>query len=258
MQPGQLSRAEFWAHLARCYRETYPQADSETGSILKFGIVCKEKHKDAKRDIDRSEHHHAAVYCDKKHLWRSVRKVSAEKYKIHLNAVAHDAYATMYRYLRTPSKKKPLHELDSAPYQSPLHPQGDQLRELIAQGERFIKVRRGKAMGSTETTLRSQFGIAYQWIIAHGLRKRKRKGVVQLEMDAAKELDAGRPQLLDFVKKHRVSLEDQLEFCWSLHEAPQRLARMAQSRLDLLLAAAAPGQSCTNGHPRCSALYDRI
>lgn len=61
VQPDQLSRAEFWRHLARCYREAYPKADSETGSILKFGIVCKEKHKDAKRDVDRSEHHHAAV-----------------------------------------------------------------------------------------------------------------------------------------------------------------------------------------------------
>ena len=257
VQPHQLSRDQFWEHLVRCYREAYPQADSDTGSILMFGIVCKEKHNDAQRDVDRSEHHHAAVYCAKKHFWRCVRKVSAAKYNIHLNAVAHDAYATMYNYLRRPSKKKPLHELDATPYHSPLHPQGDQLRDLIAQGERFIGVRRGKDVASSAgTAARSQFGIAYQWVIAHGLRKRK--GAIQLEMDAVKELAQGRPQLLEFVKKHRTSLEDQLAFCWSLQEAPERLARMTHTRLDLLLAAAAPDKACANHDYRCSTTYNMI
>ena len=62
VQPSQLTRDAFWDHLMKCYQEAYPRADSETGSILEFGIVCKEKHKDTTRDVDRSEHHHAAIY----------------------------------------------------------------------------------------------------------------------------------------------------------------------------------------------------
>ena len=62
VQPSQLTRQAFWDHLVKCYKEAYPRADSETGSILEFGVVCKEKHKDAARDIDRSEHHHAAIF----------------------------------------------------------------------------------------------------------------------------------------------------------------------------------------------------
>ena len=62
VQPNQFTRQAFWDHMVTCYKEAYPRADSETGSILEFGMVCKEKHKDAARDIDRSEHHHAAIF----------------------------------------------------------------------------------------------------------------------------------------------------------------------------------------------------
>ena len=67
VQPEQMTRNAFWLHLVKCYKEAYPQADSETGSILQFGMVCKEMHKDALRDVDRSPHHHAAVYCSSMH-----------------------------------------------------------------------------------------------------------------------------------------------------------------------------------------------
>lgn len=56
VQPHQLSREELWNHLVKCYKEAYPDADSETGSPLDFGLVCKEQHKDAAREEDRSEH----------------------------------------------------------------------------------------------------------------------------------------------------------------------------------------------------------
>ena len=42
VQPHQMSREAFWEHLAKCYQEAYPRADSETGSILQFGVVCRE------------------------------------------------------------------------------------------------------------------------------------------------------------------------------------------------------------------------
>eukprot|EP00974_Lingulodinium_polyedra_P025640 2477999-Lingulodinium_polyedra.AAC.1 len=64
----------------------------------------------------------------------------------------------MYKYLRTPSARKPLHELDPTPYFSALHPQGDKLKELLESGARYLQVRgrqRGAAVG--EPTIRSQF-----------------------------------------------------------------------------------------------------
>ena len=257
VQPWQLTREAFWNHLMRCYREAYPQAASDTGSILEFGVVCKEKHKDSARDIDRSQHHHAAVYCSMSHYWRKVRKISKEKYNIHLNAVAHDAYTTMYNYLRKPTKKKPIYELDQTPFHSPQHPQGDMLRELLLRGEKYLHVRAvGKASTSGTVQVRSHFGIAYKWIIDNGLRKRS--GAVQLEMDAVQELKEGRPQLLDFVKKFRTTLEDELDFCWSLHDAPQRLERLSKSRLDLLLDAAIPSRACYNGDGECMSVYNSI
>ena len=44
VQPGQLSRQEFWAHLERVYREVYPEPGNRSGSILLFGAVAKESH----------------------------------------------------------------------------------------------------------------------------------------------------------------------------------------------------------------------
>ena len=108
VQPSQITRMGLWGHLIRCYREAYPDAASDTGSILQFGVVCMEKHKDAAHESDRSVHHHVAVYCSRRHYWRRVRKISAAKYNIQLNAVAHDSYCIMYKYLRGPTKKKPL------------------------------------------------------------------------------------------------------------------------------------------------------
>ena len=257
VQPHQLTRAAFWKHLARCYTEAYPSADSETGSILQFGVVCKEKHNDAARDVDRSEHHHAAVYCTTSHYWRKVRQISAEKYRVHLNAVAHDAYCTMYNYLRVPTVKKPLCELDPVPFHSPLHPTGDTLRDLLAAGAKYLSVRRQKPIGSRDPGLRSQFGIAFKWIVEHRLRGRA--GAVQLEVDAVQELRAGRTQLIEFVRKYRSCLEDQLEFCWSLEEAPQRMQRIGKTRLDILLEAAIdPQASCKNGHGRCEDRLNEI
>ena len=256
VQPHQLTRKAFWDHLVKCYKEAYPRAESENGSILAFGAVCKERHKDASRDVDRSEHHHAAVYCKESHYWRRIRKISAEKYNIQLNAVAHDSYSTMYNYLRKATSKKPLYELDTMPYHSPHHPLGEQLRELLQQGEKFMQLRKPAVQASGQRAVRSQFGNAYKWIIERRLRKRS--GAVQLEMDAVAELKNGRPQLLDFVKKFRATLEDELELCWSLHEAPQRLARLSMTRLDLLLEAALPEKKCYNDTDDCARVYTSI
>ena len=130
VQPHQLTREGLWQHLVQCYKEAYPKAESETGSPLEFGLVCKELHKDAAREADRSEHYHVATFSSAQIYWKKIAKISHEKYNIKLNAAAHDAYVTMYSYLRVPSAKKPVHELDANPYFSAAHPEGDRLKVL--------------------------------------------------------------------------------------------------------------------------------
>lgn len=257
VQPSQLTREEFWNHLERCYREAYPDATSKTGSILQFGVVVKELHKESTHEHDRAEQHHAATYSSEKHFWKKVRTVS-EKYGIRLNAVAHDCYSTMFRYLRQATGKKPLHELDATPYFAPQHPKGEALKELLALGEKYRVARALKEKPiAAAPSIRSQFGIVYKWVVDNKLEGSR--GAARLQADAVKELEAGRPRLIEFVKKHKSNLEDQLEFCWGLHNAPQRLERLEKSRLELLLEAATdPEGVCANKRCQCCGKYEEI
>jgi hypothetical protein len=97
VQPSRLTRQKAWEHLCRLYTEAYPDATSKTNSILQFGLVAQEKHKDAPREEDRSIHFHIATFSEEKHYWKRIRDISAKKYNIYLNAVAHDGYSSMYR-----------------------------------------------------------------------------------------------------------------------------------------------------------------
>ena len=80
-----------------------------------------------------------------------------------------------------------------------------------------------------------------------------------MQADAVQELKAGRPRLLDFVKKHKSNLEDEIAFCWELHGAPERLEREDKSRMELLYAAATcTGSVCVNAHRHCKRMYEDI
>ena len=267
-QPDQMTRKQLWDHLVKVYREAYPCADSPTGSILQFGVVAKERHKDAASEQDRSEHNHVATFSNQAHYWRRVRKVSADKYGVLLNAVAHDGYCTMYRYLRAPTSKKPLSELDISPWYSPGHPQGDALKQLLDAGEETRRARaarspRVQTSTAEEAKLRSKFGFAFNWVVDNDLRGRE--GAIQLQEAAVLELKKGNSQLIDFVKCHRHDLEDQLAFMWDLVQAPSRLMRLRTSREDILLEAAKippdaskADDACANKTSRCELLYEAI
>jgi len=263
VQPSEMSREQFWGHLLRCYQEAYPDADADSGCILAWGLVALEKHHNAPKWEDRCEHFHAACFTTAKHLWRKVRKLSAEKYRIQLNAVAHDCYTTMFHYLRSPTRRKPLYELDTQPYFSPQHPQGDDLKSLLIAGDRYRDLRSKKRplqqdqAESSVPQIRSSFGIFFNWVMQHDLRDQK--GAVILERDAVKELREGRPQLLDFVRKNSTSLLDLIDYCWSLNSAEERLHRMEMSRLDIILKAATNELgTCANGDQRCFSVYESI
>ena len=258
VQPCDLTRKELWDHLMKCYQEVYPDASSATGSILQFGIVVKELHKASTHDHDRAEHHHAPTFSAHKHYWKRVKSLSAGRYNIQLNAVAHESYTVMYRYVRQPTGKKPLHELDQSPYVSPLHPQGDALKELLAIGDKCQNARAVKTSSEPGAgQVRSQFGCVYQWVVEKQLRGAK--GAKRLQADAVKELNAGRPKLVEFVKKNKTCLEDQLSFCWELHDAANHLARMEQTRMEVLLEAASSTQAvCVNDQSKCADVYNQM
>ena len=228
VQPSALTRRQVWAHISRCYREVYPRPaeQSQTGSILQFGLVAQERHVYADDERDRSLHYHVAAFANATHRWKQVRQLSSEKYGIHLHAVAHETYTTMYSYLRVPGPKKPLAELDPTPFYSPGHPQGDDLKSILELGEIYKGVRASRSRkrpapgsegdGEEGRAIRSQFASVYEWVMAKELRGPA--GATQFHIDAVAELKAGRPHLLDFAKKVGDSLEDQLEFCWHVAE----------------------------------------
>ncbi len=223
VQPETLTREQVWAHIVRCYAEVYPREQSHSGSILMFGMVATEKHNNAEEERDRSPHHHVAVFCDSPHRWKQIRKLSADVYHIQLDAVAHKTYSTMYNYLRVPSHRKPVHELDPAPFFSRGHPQDDDLKEILRCGQRYVSGRRRglatvQSDGGPPTKVpRSQFASVYEWVTRNRLRGER--GATQFHLDAIAEMKAGRPHLLDFAKKHGDGLEDQIEFCWHVAEA---------------------------------------
>ncbi|CAK0882876.1 unnamed protein product [Prorocentrum cordatum] len=260
VQPDQLTRKQFWDHLVRCYGEAHPKRG--------------ERHANAAREADRAVHYHAAVFTDTQHRWKFVRKLSADKYKMQMHAVAHDAYTTMHKYLREPSASKPLHELDPALFFSVGHPTGDALKQLLENGERYCRVRRSRRPreqpgnadddeGQAQKAHRSQFGTVYKWVIDHELRGDE--GVAKFHKQADEELAQGRPHLLDFAKKHSNSLREQIDFVWHVSMADGRLGRLGKSRLDILADAALLGatqeeaaEACANGGGACLAMYEAI
>ena len=97
----------------------------------------------------------------------------------------------------------------------------------------------------------------FNWVVDHGLKGTK--GVEQLKVDALSELKAGRPKLIDFLKKHRSSLRDQLDFCWALVGAGRMLERLSKSRVEILFEAATDASAaCSNGDAACARVYDSL
>ena len=129
------------------------------------------------------------------------------------------------------------------------------MKELLEAGSRCAQVRATRrASLPAEPTIRSQFGVVFNWDVDKELRGAK--GVEQLKLDAVKELKAGRSKLLDFVKKHRATRRGQLDYCWDLMAAPGKLQRLAKSRVEILFDAAVDkASSCASGNGRCDSIY---
>ena len=147
VQPKDITRQAFWAHLERVHKDVYPEPANKTGSILLFGGVAKEFHAESVHAELRDEHHHAPTYSSNQHMWKLVAERSLSQYHIKMHAACHDGYSSMYEYVRRPSAKKPLSELDAEFFMSKDHPRGDALRRLLeagAQSNRANAARRAR------------------------------------------------------------------------------------------------------------------
>ena len=246
VQPCQMTRKAFWQHLVKCYKEAYPLADgsTDTGSILGFGLVAAEQHALSSKSEERDSHKHAPTFCVVKHYWNKVAKISLKKYNIPLNAVAHDSYATMYAYVRHPTKKKPLQELDAEPFLSPKHPRGQELQELLAASETSSSMHQNRwgSGGTQGATKRERAPDLFQLV-----RTKKFRCSTALRAHAADEVAAGRPALAEFCTKQGHKLDTMMQSAWAVIDAPEKLRRESMTLLDKLAEAATSLSCCCHG-----------
>ena len=237
VQPSELTRSQFWDHLEKVYKEAYPASSSPTGSVLAFGVVAQETYARTSPGACPT-HKHAPTFSTEAIFWSKIAKLSLEKYGIKLNAIAHDGYSEMYRYVREPTRKKPLHCLDATPYFAPFHPKDDQLKDLLAAGDKAGRLHGARRVGMDASDVRS-FPRDRAPRLYEVIREQKLRSVAALKAHAEKEAAAGRTALAELCTKHGAKLQGFLDGALSVMGAPQSLADATGSRLDKLRRAAA-------------------
>ena len=248
-QPESFTREEFYAHLERCYVDAYPERANRSESILLFGAVAKEAHA-AGSDGHRNEHHHATTYCSRRHFWNKVAKVSYQKGRVKLNAVAHDGYVSMYTYITQPSRKKPLSELDQELYLSKDHPRGEALRKLLEAGSVHTRLQAarqkrsaagsGPSWGMPPGGKRIRLGDVFGFVASQGVRS-----VLQIQSLACQASAQGDTRLAEFcTSMGDEKLRQAIDNAIAVLEAPQAMLDQAASRMELLRRAAV-GSPCT-------------
>ena len=237
--PSRFTRQGFWKHILKVYKEVYPRAGARTGSIVVFGLVAKERHKKCAKAEHRQQHHHGAVFCTDQHYWNKIAKHSLQKYKVPLNAVAHDGYTIMYKYLRQPTAKKPLQELDAEPFLSEDHPRGSDLEELLLAGTRAAEMHASRRQGRSSDVnpetgaKRERAPRLYDVIRTQDLRT-----VQELQAHAFAEAEDGNTALAELCTRQGPKLEEVLTSARAIIDAPQRARKQDASLLDKLRTAA--------------------
>ena len=234
-QPHEFTRKQYYEHLEKCYAEAYPCNGSRCG-ILMFGLVAQERHAQGPQLEFRDTHFHCAAFTQEQHYWNKVAKVSLRKYKVPINAVAHDSYTEMYEYLRVPSAKKPLCELDASAWTSPAHPRGDALKKLLRAGRRAQTA--NAAHGPRAAATGQKRGRARAPSIFDVVSKSRVRSVPELLRLANAEAAEGNAALAEFCTRQGHKLEDLLDNAWLVLEAPQRALEAQQTRMDRLRQAA--------------------
>ena len=247
-QPHELTQEEFFEHLARVYREVYPEPANRHGSILLFGLVVSERHAQSAKEILRDLHHHGATYSSKQHFWRLIAQRSLEHYRIKLHAACHDCYATMFVYLRHSSPKKPAAEIDPSPYLSPDHPRGDELKRLLEASSSSCRARAGHVSRKRSDAPDAPGAEEHQRFRAKDLFSLVGRTGIRtapaLQAHAATLATSGNTMLAEFCTVQGPSLQQFIDSAWSVHEAPTRLAVQAGGLMGKFRTAAAAPCEC--------------
>ena len=181
---------------------------------------------------------HCAAFTHKQHYWNNVAKLSLKKYKVPLNAVAHESYTEMYEYLRVPSGKKPLCELDAAPWTSPAHPRGHDLEKLLRAGRRAQEAHAARAERRATSASGQKRGRARAPNIFDIVSKKRVRTVSDLHCLAAEEAQQGNAALAEFCTRQGHKLEELLNNAWHILEAPQRALEAQRTLVDTMRHAA--------------------
>ena len=227
VQPEAFTSRSFYAYLLKLYVEVYPDSSSPSGTILGFALIAEERHAKASMEAHRYKHHHAATFSRRQHYWNKIASLSLKKYRVPLNAVAHDSYATMYAYLRRPTTKKPLEELDAEPFFSPLHPRGQNLVELLRSSQKSMVLNASRHGDGHSKRPRAPS-------IYEIVKDKRIETVDALQALAEEEAQAGRPALAEYCTRQGHKLADLLESAWAVVRAPKRAAEQFQSLVDKL------------------------
>ena len=243
VQPDEVTSQKFWKHLERIYAEVYPAQHSPTKSVLAFGLVCEERHAASSAEAQRALHRHCASVATEQIYWNRIAKLSLEKYKWPLNAVAHESYHTMFAYLRDATPKKPLHGIDADPYFSPLHPKGEAVAEFLrrAAGSHNRLQHRARQPDGEDNKKRERCPSIFDIVKEHGI-----SSPLQLQARACSEAAEGRSALAEFCTKHDAKLPEILANAVAVMEAPTRLAQIRTTLMEKL-ESAANETCCCNG-----------
>ena len=234
IQPDQMTREDLWEHLLRVYSEAYPLSGSPTGSIVLFGLIVQERHA-AGPDADRALHRHAAIVCNSQHYWNKVASLS-RKHGVVLNAVAHDNYVTMYRYLRESSQHKPIEEIDANPFFSPFHPRGDALASFLQSCAHSSVANIARHRGTNDASRPRKRERCPN--IFETIRDNKLLDVESFRVFALQEASEGRTSLAEYCTRQGSKLRDIIQNAADVLNVNSRLARSRMSLVEKLAHAA--------------------
>lgn len=245
-RPSEFTRESFYQHLEKVYALAYPVPESPSGSILMFASVAQERHAQAWKAEHRDVHFHAAVYCVDQHYWSKVAKISREQFHVYMHARAHDSYTDMWRYIREPSTKKPLSELDGEVYLSPLHPRGEELSKVLEAGDHHARFRRG------ERTLKDLPGqrpakIPRVTSVYNLITENNITTVQELYSYANKQAQQGNLEVAEFCARHGSKLAQMVASVRNVVEAPQRSLEAQMTLMDKLRRAGQQLVCCCGG-----------
>ena len=240
-QPDSFTREGFWQHLCRVYKDTYPRPENPSGSILLFGVVAKERHAGSMHAAERAEHHHAPCYCSAQHYWKPVAQRSLTL-GVKLHAACHDGYSIMYTYVRCPSPRKPLPELDPDLWYSDAHPRGRLLQDLLDVG--LQAVRRFHSRGSSsrpgQDSPRFRATDVFAFVRETGIRS-----LHEFRLRAHALAAVGDARVAEFCTVHTdEELQRYLDGAWAVHDAPQHGLPTSADRVGKLHAAGAWPCTC--------------